>query len=348
MQNRLREMRQRASLTQEDLALRTGVTRQALSAIEKGAVIPNTATALTLAQIFHCRVEDLFFLDERPSFHMPGMRVGDPLILARIAGQTVVHAGRQEGNRRLDAVLPNARVSEVRGAHIRVMNAAYGAHPDEVFLVAGCDSALGLWVQAINLAAGKTVAYWINCDNQTARAYLAEKRVHAVATHFGQGLSFDEDKEVKARLQFTRYRLGFGFAGERFAPPDAERIKAMRLVNRPRGAGARQALDRWSHENDAHVDTLAGYDVELPSHAHVAEAVACRFADLGVMPEPEAYACNLDFVSLSEDSSVLSFAVDLVHPVVSHALQTLASDRFLATLKISGPYDVSTLGRMLT
>ncbi|KUO97422.1 substrate-binding domain-containing protein [Ferroacidibacillus organovorans] len=279
---------------------------------------------------------------------MPGMRVGEPLFLARIAGQTVVHTARQAGNRRVDGMLSNARITETDGVYIRVAATAYSVQPDEAFLVAGCDSALGLWVQAINYAAGKPVAFWINCDNQTALKYLREKKVHAAATHFGLHFPFEDDPGViKTRLQFTRYRLGFGFAGDRFAAPDAERIKRMRLVNRPRGAGARLALDRWTLENGVRADELAGYDVELPSHAHVAEAVACRFADLGVMPEPEATACKLDFVSLSEDASVLSFAVDPAHPVVANALQTLFSDAFLTLLKTSGPYDVSAVGQTL-
>ena len=48
--------------TQEDLALRVGVTRQTIIAIEKGNYTPSVLLALKLAKVFRVSVEDIFHI----------------------------------------------------------------------------------------------------------------------------------------------------------------------------------------------------------------------------------------------------------------------------------------------
>ncbi|HEY6020254.1 MAG TPA: helix-turn-helix transcriptional regulator [Candidatus Paceibacterota bacterium] len=58
--NKVREAREKAELTQEDLALRVEVSRQTVAAIERGHYTPSVLLALRLARIFKVSVEDLF------------------------------------------------------------------------------------------------------------------------------------------------------------------------------------------------------------------------------------------------------------------------------------------------
>jgi len=58
--NRIREFRAREDLTQEELAMRVGVTRQTIISIEKGEYIPSLALGMKLAETFRCTVEHLF------------------------------------------------------------------------------------------------------------------------------------------------------------------------------------------------------------------------------------------------------------------------------------------------
>lgn len=62
VENRIRETRTLCNLTQEELALRVGVTRQTIIAIEKGNYTPSVMLALRLAQVLGGSVEDLFWL----------------------------------------------------------------------------------------------------------------------------------------------------------------------------------------------------------------------------------------------------------------------------------------------
>ncbi len=51
-------------MTQQELAVRVGVTRQTVIAIEKGKYNPSVGLALRIASVFDMSVEELFSLDE--------------------------------------------------------------------------------------------------------------------------------------------------------------------------------------------------------------------------------------------------------------------------------------------
>ncbi len=60
--NRLKEYRARHDFTQEELAVRVGVTRKTVNTVENAVFIPSTVLALKLAQVLEASVEELFFL----------------------------------------------------------------------------------------------------------------------------------------------------------------------------------------------------------------------------------------------------------------------------------------------
>lgn len=62
--NRLKVARAEQDLSQEQLGLRAGVTRQTISSIETGQYNPSALLALILARCLDKRVEDLFSLEE--------------------------------------------------------------------------------------------------------------------------------------------------------------------------------------------------------------------------------------------------------------------------------------------
>ena len=62
--NRLRELREKAGLTQERLAGMVTVSRQTINSIEAGRYVPSLELALKLGRVFKCRVEELFGIGE--------------------------------------------------------------------------------------------------------------------------------------------------------------------------------------------------------------------------------------------------------------------------------------------
>jgi putative transcriptional regulator len=66
LRNRLRVARAEKALSQEQLGMLAGVTRQTICSIETGQYNPSTLLALLLARCLDKRVEDLFYLEEKP------------------------------------------------------------------------------------------------------------------------------------------------------------------------------------------------------------------------------------------------------------------------------------------
>ena len=65
MRNRLRVLRAERDWTQEDLADKLGVTRQAIIAIEKDKYDPSLQLAFRIARVFGEPIERIFFPDDQ-------------------------------------------------------------------------------------------------------------------------------------------------------------------------------------------------------------------------------------------------------------------------------------------
>ena len=60
MKNKIRELRARERMTQDDLAKKTDVSRQTINAIENGKYDPTLPLAFRIANIFKTRVDEVF------------------------------------------------------------------------------------------------------------------------------------------------------------------------------------------------------------------------------------------------------------------------------------------------
>ncbi len=65
MKNNIKTLRKQRKLTQEDLAEKTGVTRQTINAIENNKYSPSLELAMQLAIIFNLLVEEIFQLEDK-------------------------------------------------------------------------------------------------------------------------------------------------------------------------------------------------------------------------------------------------------------------------------------------
>ena len=67
LQNRLKELRAKHGLNQQELGSRVGASRQPLSLIERGDYNPSITLALRISQVFGVPVEQVFYLTEEES-----------------------------------------------------------------------------------------------------------------------------------------------------------------------------------------------------------------------------------------------------------------------------------------
>lgn len=64
IKNRLKILRAERNWTQKNLATKLNITRQTVIAIEKGKYNPSLTLAFKLAQVFNCKIEDIFIFEE--------------------------------------------------------------------------------------------------------------------------------------------------------------------------------------------------------------------------------------------------------------------------------------------
>ncbi|MFM2360627.1 MAG: hypothetical protein RLY16_2620 [Bacteroidota bacterium] len=64
MKNKIKIERAIHELTQEDLAIKIGVSRQTINAMEANKYVPSTLLALKIARLFGKPVEAIFILEE--------------------------------------------------------------------------------------------------------------------------------------------------------------------------------------------------------------------------------------------------------------------------------------------
>ena len=65
VRNRVKELRDERSWTQQQLADAVSVSRQSINSIERERYVPSLPLALTFARVFRCPVEQIFTLEKR-------------------------------------------------------------------------------------------------------------------------------------------------------------------------------------------------------------------------------------------------------------------------------------------
>ncbi|KAA3635993.1 MAG: transcriptional regulator [Bacteroidetes bacterium] len=64
MVNRIKELRAKFNLTQNDLALKVNVRRETIVFLEKGKYNPSLKLAYDIAKVFDLTIEEVFIFDE--------------------------------------------------------------------------------------------------------------------------------------------------------------------------------------------------------------------------------------------------------------------------------------------
>lgn len=64
MKNRIKELRARYNLTQNDLAVKVKVRRETIVFLEKGKYNPSLKLAYDISKIFKLQIEEVFIFDQ--------------------------------------------------------------------------------------------------------------------------------------------------------------------------------------------------------------------------------------------------------------------------------------------
>ena len=335
---RVKEYRQKAGLSQSQLAEKIGIRRQAIYDIESGRYLPNTSIALRLARHFGCRVEDLFSEQASAQSQSITMIEAEPAVskrvsLAKVRDRLIGYP--LEGTfsfyhelRAADGIL------DENGAHVRLLGAA--ADIDKNVLLMGCDPAFSLLAAYAARIDQKARVICRFASSHSALTALAAGQTHIAGTHLHSTSGTDSNVTLaKEKLAGTGGMvIGFSLIEEGLmvAPGNPLGIRSVadlaspgiRIVNREPGAALRVLLDDELAKMGIPGVSVNGYSHEVRTHNQGAHMVACHAADAGLGLRTIACAFGLDFIPITEVRCDLVISADLVdHPIVQLILDVM-------------------------
>lgn len=358
-ENQLKRRRKQARLSQNALADKVGVSRQAILAIEAGRNIPSTRLALRIAYALGCGIEDIFRLaadsgiNARLAPSGPADPGGSRVALGRIRDRWVAHRMPAHGTSAADGII----ASEGNGPDVIVRPLGTTAQLGQNVLVAGCAPLLGALAHRVDRRFSDARVTWLPAGNRRAMKLLRDGLVHVAGLHLSRD---DGDTVAEARralpdrqlvvANLTSWRQGIvvragnplGIGG------GADLVReGLRVVRREAGSGAHDLAARVTEAAGARVPDDDG--PLAADHREVARLVRSGSADAGVAIEGVALAEGLDFVPLAEERFDLVVAADIAsEEPASRLLETLDDPDFRAELEQLPGYDGSLTGQVTT
>jgi molybdate-binding protein/DNA-binding XRE family transcriptional regulator len=373
-QNHLKDIRVTQGLSQGELAKKSGITRQAVSAIESHLYLPTTAVALRLAAVLGCRVEDLFSLAEAHDV-IEGKLIGslpqrDEKIsairvkVARVGTRMVVRPVTELGEMLSYTVPADGYASDAHGqtsgATVRVKLSRDRQAIEQEISVAGCDPAIFLAGAHLRQRKDQTSVVGWTMGSMAALRALQQGEVHVAGVHLFDPTTGESNLPFLRRaLKGSNYEVVTFATWEEGLLVRAGNPKSIRtisdvvdphvtLVNREEGAGARLLLDQRLRVAGINYHQVRGYDTIVASHFEVARAIAGRQADVGIGIRSAARLFELDFVPLQAARYDLVVPKPYLksHPTLAHLFETIVSRPFRNEIEALGGYDTSQTGKL--
>jgi putative molybdopterin biosynthesis protein len=348
MSSRVRSRREQIKLPQQDLAAITGVSRQALSAIESGRSSPSVDVALRIASALGVTVEALF--GEEGSWSVPvdgdAPAPGGRRVVAQVNGRWVAQT---LGGREYDLAGDGVTVKGER--RIRLFRPP-AVSRDNVFVM-GCAPVLGIVADRLNTERGPRRFVWLPRTSKVGFEALLAGETHVAGLHLtdekGREANVAHVKHHAASTKVTLITLGHWEVGLVVGKGNPKRIrrasdvarKGVRLVNREKGSSPRRVLER---RLKAEGTRPPADGATANGHREVARIIAAGAADVGPAVRDVAITFGLDFVSFGEERFDLALSTDtLSAPEVRRVLDALTSLRSRMELSALG-YDVRHTG----
>jgi molybdate-binding protein/DNA-binding XRE family transcriptional regulator len=331
--------------SQAELAERAGISRAAVCAIEGERLSPSVATALSLAAVFECSVEELFGRT-KPS------AVSETKWAWLPRSESCRYWEATVGGRR--RLYPVEAVGLNPMPHDGVCQDGVlcdcGPEVAETTLVlASCDPAAGLLAAEYAHESGFRLLVFPR-GGRAALDLLGQGLVHVAGVHYSTAASPNRNAEnVRAQLagacrllRVAKWESGIALAtDDRSRSAESVARRPLRWAARESGSAARECLDELLGSRH-----FAGREVN--GHAAVAEAVRAGWAEAGVCVQFSAEDAGLNFLPLRTETLDLCFPSVNQHDPRIQALVRLLRGRACRRLISELPgYDARETGELL-
>lgn len=382
--NTVRQRRSARNWSQQRLAELVQISRAEISAIEIGRIVPSTAVALALAEIFDCKVEDIFCLsrdkkfsgDEEnfpvwawePRTSSTNVDTYSRLWRARVSGRVIIYPAEPT----LAGILAHdgyMRDDEIRWAGDDKDNRGIDTSDlDRLLVIAGCDPAVGL------LANECLSQYYHNKNSirllpitrssRQALQMLAEGLVHMAGVHLADSIHKSDNQTVVRKILGAGYRLLRITKWEEGLALDPaqkcnsinaaiNKIQLKKWIAREPGSGARKCMDQLFIDNSK----LAISDIDdnlresfkvAGDHYSVVEAIRRGWGQAGVCVKLPAVEAGLDFLTVQTENYDLCYHAGFENdPRFKHILNIIRSVGYRQKLGELPGYNTSETGLII-
>jgi molybdate-binding protein/transcriptional regulator with XRE-family HTH domain len=329
--NQVKIRRVERGWSQADLAVRAGVSRAAVSAIEINRLIPSVAAALALASVFGCSVEHLFGSTDvdrtEPDWAWPPEQHPCRYWHALVNGRTLLFPTE---------VQPTGSVGHDGVFREGILAPSSRIAPEATLVMACCDPAAALLADEVARSSGFRLLV-LPRSSRRALMLLGQGLVHVAGVHLATKQNPDGNARTVRETLGAGYRLlrvarweeGLSVATGSGVRTVRSALQAnLRWVGREPGSAARQCLDEILANRPA-PRRLAR------DHRGVAEAVRSGWADIGVCLRLACEEAGLHFLPVRVEDYDLcipqTIETDpriqaLIHGVRAHSYRTLLGD----------------------
>jgi molybdate-binding protein/transcriptional regulator with XRE-family HTH domain len=332
--------------SQAELARRAGISRAAVSAIEGNRLSPSVASALALAAVLECSVEELFGRPVTKSFSQrewAWQPRNEPCRYWEV----------EVDQKRL--LYPVESISLNPTPHDgRYQDGVYqdlgSAQPETTLVLVCCDPAAGLLAAEYARSSGFRMLVFSR-GGDAALGLLKEGVIHVAGLHRSTKDYPESNAEtISDRLGpgYRMLRMAEWEEGVALRPNDASHsvgsVARRRLcwAKREPGSAAQECLERLLEGRHS-----AGRQVE--SHSAVAEAVHAGWAEAGVCVRLSAEEAGLKFLPIRTEALDLCFSEQMQHDPRIEALIRLTRSRDYRQLLSELPgYDSRSTGELRT
>ncbi|MFZ0043339.1 MAG: helix-turn-helix domain-containing protein [Solirubrobacteraceae bacterium] len=331
----LRRCRLEQGLTQGELAVQAGVSRQLIAAVEAGRNAPAVGAALAIARALGTTVEELFAGPPSRAAAALGTPAGDGSLVrvGVVADQLVTAELADHGVAGASWAKPDGIL---QAGKVRLFPRATPAG----LVVAGCDPALGLAERMLE-GLGPRSLLAISAPTGTALRALARGTVHAAVVH-GPQPALSESPVPVQRWHLACWQVGLGVVPAlRTASLEAVFAGGIPIAQRDPGAASQQAFER--------AQRTAGLELRPRGPRAAGHLDAARLAAIlqgaGVTTEGAARAFGLDFLAI--ENHVVEVWISrrwTEHPGVTAFGELLAGSAFTERVAHFGGYDLSRCG----
>ena len=331
--------------SQMELAKRAGISRTAVSAIEGERLSPSVATALALAAVFECSVEELFGSTKT----------------AMVSNPVWAWMPRAETSRYWEAAANgHLRLYPVEAMTLNptphdgvwqngVLREGGPSIAEKTLVMACCDPAAGLLAAEYARESGFRLLVFPR-GGRVALELMRQGLVHVAGLHYSTedqpGRNAQMVREQAGSncnlLRAAKWEAGIALAsGDRSRSADSVARRRLRWAAREPGSAARECLDELMKGR-----RLVGREVR--GHAAVAEAVCSGWAGAGVCVRFSAEEAGLCFLPVRTEALDLCFQSATQHDPRIQALVRLLRARAYRRLVSELPgYDARQTGEML-